>query len=477
MKNQVVTMILIVIILSSFIGIVSAEDDLAYVCQDINRKGLWNATCFLYDNIINLENALITETISRPEADNLLQSTIDAEKVARVGADAALQNAIDAETASRIEADILLQNAITTEESARILAGYLTYESDPTVDASVKDGVSWYEISEMPADFIDGVDENTQLSEAEVDAMVANNGYLTSFTETDPTLTLLKLMELVNYDFHNLGGIDKDTQLTDIDITAMGYIKEYTETDPTVIASVKDGIDWSEVSNIPADIADGDQVGLISVSWSGISDIPTGFADGLDDDTTLTEADVDAFVNNNGYLSEADVTNLRNDVSGMATDIAAIQGCITAMQNDIIDIQGSLTDSLPRGVIVMWSGLLSDIPQGWALCDGTDGTPNLTNSFVYGVSPGENPGNTGGTVSHSHTVDPHSHTVDPPLTTSGPNFYNSVNKFASDNSEGNRYYHSHNVDIPSFESDISSPGTSSESNLPPYYKVAFIMKL
>jgi len=30
------------------------------------------------------------------------------------------------------------------------------------------------------------------------------------------------------------------------------------ETDPTVIASVKDGVSWSEVSGIPADIADGD---------------------------------------------------------------------------------------------------------------------------------------------------------------------------------------------------------------------------
>ena len=40
----------------------------------------------------------------------------------------------------------------------------------------------------------------------------------------------------------------------------MGYIKSYTETDPTVAAHVKDGIDWTEVTNIPAGIADGDLV-------------------------------------------------------------------------------------------------------------------------------------------------------------------------------------------------------------------------
>jgi len=30
---------------------------------------------------------------------------------------------------------------------------------------------------------------------------------------------------------------------------------------------------------------------------------------------------------------------------------------------------------IPSGVIVMWSGLLANIPSGWALCDGTSGTP------------------------------------------------------------------------------------------------------
>ena len=33
------------------------------------------------------------------------------------------------------------------------------------------------------------------------------------------------------------------------------------ETDPTVLASVKDGISWSEIGGIPADIADGDDLG------------------------------------------------------------------------------------------------------------------------------------------------------------------------------------------------------------------------
>lgn len=42
-------------------------------------------------------------------------------------------------------------------------------------------------------------------------------------------------------------------------------------------------------------------------------------------------------------------------------------------------------DLIPRGVIVMWSGTKDNIPKGWALCDGENGTPNLLNRFVIGA--------------------------------------------------------------------------------------------
>ena len=57
---------------------------------------------------------------------------------------------------------------------------------------------------------------------------------------------------------------------------------------------------------------------------------------------------------------------------------------------------------VPSGVIVMWAGLVSDIPEGWALCDGTRGTPDLRDRFILGVSASEDPGGTGG--SHTKTL-------------------------------------------------------------------------
>ena len=38
--------------------------------------------------------------------------------------------------------------------------------------------------------------------------------------------------------------------------------------------------------------------------------------------------------------------------------------------------------SIPSGGIIMWAGRTLQIPSGWYLCDGNNGTPNLVNRFV-----------------------------------------------------------------------------------------------
>ncbi|RAX01788.1 MULTISPECIES: phage tail protein [unclassified Photorhabdus] len=51
----------------------------------------------------------------------------------------------------------------------------------------------------------------------------------------------------------------------------------------------------------------------------------------------------------------------------------------------IVDSSGVSIDSnnvLPKGIIVMFSG--SDIPDGWALCDGKNDTPDLIDRFILG---------------------------------------------------------------------------------------------
>lgn len=69
----------------------------------------------------------------------------------------------------------------------------------------------------------------------------------------------------------------------------------------------------------------------------------------------------------------------------------------------------------PPGIIVMWSGLISAIPAGWFLCNGLNGTPDLRGRFIYGASIDADVKTTGGSanaivVSHTHTGPAHTHT-------------------------------------------------------------------
>jgi microcystin-dependent protein len=53
---------------------------------------------------------------------------------------------------------------------------------------------------------------------------------------------------------------------------------------------------------------------------------------------------------------------------------------ITAVYNLAQSIVG-----IPKGVITMWSGAIPNIPAGWALCNGQNGTPNLQDKFIVGA--------------------------------------------------------------------------------------------
>ena len=51
---------------------------------------------------------------------------------------------------------------------------------------------------------------------------------------------------------------------------------------------------------------------------------------------------------------------------------------------------------VPKGSIIPWYGLIKDIPSGFALCDGKNGTPDLRNRFLVGAGSSYNLGNSGG---------------------------------------------------------------------------------
>jgi hypothetical protein len=122
----------------------------------------------------------------------------------------------------------------------------------------------------------------------------------------------------------------------------------------------------------------------------------------------------------------------------------------------------SVGNEFPSGGIILWSGAVSDIPAGWFLCNGSNGTPNLTDRFVIHAdadSGGTNDvGDTGG--SHTASVPAHDHSG----STSG-----SIER-GSDSTvtfNTNVTHHQHNIP------------TQAAVNLtitPKYYALAYIMK-
>ena len=51
---------------------------------------------------------------------------------------------------------------------------------------------------------------------------------------------------------------------------------------------------------------------------------------------------------------------------------------------------------IPTGLISMWSGSLTTVPEGWALCNGENGTPDLTDRFIVGAGNNYAVGDVGG---------------------------------------------------------------------------------
>ena len=160
------------------------------------------------------------------------------------------------------------------------------------------------------------------------------------------------------------------------------------------------------------------------------------------------------------------------------------------------------------GMIMLWAGNTFDIPTGWYLCNGANGTPNLVDRFVVGAGSTYAVGATGGSanavvVSHTHSASTDSqgsHTHSAWTDAQGEHAHTSYgyriingggsvgyasgynadyNQPIGTSSAGN---HAHNVGIGAAGSHghnitVSTNGESgTNKNLPPYYALCYIMK-
>lgn len=194
--------------------------------------------------------------------------------------------------------------------------------------------------------------------------------------------------------------------------------------------------------------------------------------------------------------------NANHTVEDGSIDVAALA---TSVQQSFI----------PGGGIIMWSGSIASIPQGWFLCDGNNGTPDLRNRFIVGADVDDGGVSTtsvvgghtksGGSATHTHNEHgrhihslsltsgsggAHDHAISGSTGTgSGGTHFNTdgsgqngqtllhthtAGTLAADQSS--THTHSVSGDVTLNTSGTSATQHSTSSNLGPYYALAFIMR-
>lgn len=240
----------------------------------------------------------------------------------------------------------------------------------------------------------------------------------------------------------------------------------------------------------------GGQIVSISGTNVGINRMSPSSALDVNGTLTATALNVSGGVTLSGTVAATTVN--ATTVSG-----AAVNGTTITASSAFVG-----PGTIPVGGIIMWSG--ASVPSGWALCNGLSvsgvQTPDLRGRFI--LSSGSGSGltarslnQTGGTETHTLTtaeLPSHSHQVDPPSTGTSENGnhthgyvsgYNSgagikggdfnngeIGYQAMNNTSTWGGNHTHSVDIGAFSSASSGSG-GAHNNMPPYYVLAFIMRV
>lgn len=256
--------------------------------------------------------------------------------------------------------------------------------------------------------------------------------------------------------------------------------------------------DWEQDDDTKSDFIK-NKPSLFDGDYNSLTNVP----DPVQPDWAQNDTDAADYINNKPTIPTK-TSDLTND-SGFITSHQTIPvidvqvNGVSVVTNKVANIQidPAPVGSLPVGVILLWSGSVDTIPSGWVLCDGTNGTPNLSHKFVVGTwmiaEDVYNVDATGGSEtvtltlnqipSHTHTIDSsgshrHGFVGDRRLTSVADYTIYDETPIAydtqSDSDTGGHIYGT--TQDGSHTHTIGSAGSgAAHNNMPPYYALAYIM--
>ena len=190
--------------------------------------------------------------------------------------------------------------------------------------------------------------------------------------------------------------------------------------------------------------------------------------------------------------------------NAIAIDNSGNVGIGTDKPTERLEVNGRIKDQtgyvMPPGGIIMWSGAVNKIPEGWALCNGKNGTPDLQDMFIVGAGKTYKVKQTGGatTVTLSTAEIPaHKHSGGSDYQQSYLNYQGVLWNSEGVQSRGIVIYHGdpglphdrpNQANTKGLPDPLTNPhshyisigntgGGKAHENLPPYLALCYIMKL
>jgi hypothetical protein len=151
---------------------------------------------------------------------------------------------------------------------------------------------------------------------------------------------------------------------------------------------------------------------------------------------------------------------------------STLQATFPNLDAPVTATPAQLNNPIPAGAIIYWSGSADLIPLGWALCDGTQGTPDLRGQFIIGAGDTSNGaayavGAIGGSAtsgfggSHTHTANNGTAALQPTGISVAAGALYALSAVADSG-------HTHT---------INEVGDHTHTVLPPYFALCYIMAL